>query len=339
MSVSGRVGVREVAHRAGVSTQTVSRVINEAGNVRPMTRTRVLAAMAALGFSVNNAARALGTRMSRTIGVVASDATLYGPTLAISALEAAARERDRWISTGFVDGRESGSADAAAGWLVSQGVDGLVVVGPRVPLVTDPRPDVPVVVMHTGTARPPSARGATLAVRHLLDLGHRRLVRLGGPADWAEESARNRGYQSAVKGHGVETILRWRGDWTAGAGFAATPDVIEAMDRGTTAVVVANDQMALGLIAGLAERGTAVPRDVSIVGFDDNPDAAYYLPRAHNRLGRHRRRGTTLHRGRLGGLFGVRRPSAPPDRPVVHGSRLTGERSRKRPWRSTGCYR
>jgi DNA-binding LacI/PurR family transcriptional regulator len=277
MSVSGRVGVREVARRAGVSTQTVSRVINEAGNVRPETRTRVLAAMAELGFSVNNAARALGTRMSRTIGVVASDATLYGPTLAISALEAAARERDRWISTAFVDGRESGSADAAAGWLVSQGVDGLVVVGPRVPLVTDP-PDVPVVVMHTGDGATAQRRGATLAVRHLLDLGHRRLVRLGGPADWAEESARNRGYQSAVRGHGVETILRWRGDWSAGAGFSATPDVIEAMDRGTTAVVVANDQMALGLIAGLAERGKAVPRDVSVVGFDDNPDAAYYLP-------------------------------------------------------------
>jgi DNA-binding LacI/PurR family transcriptional regulator len=277
MSASGRVGVREVAQRAGVSTQTVSRVINGASNVRQETRTRVLAAMAELGFSVNNAARALGTRVSRTIGVIASDATLYGPSLAISALEAAARDRDRWITTAFVDKHDGGSADVAAGWLLSQGVDGLIVVGPRVPRVPFPR-DVPVVVMHAEEGATAQRGGAALAVRHLLDRGHRRLVRLGGPAHWAEESARNRGYQDAVRGRGIDTLLRWRGDWSAAAGFSAAPGVIDAMDRGATAVVVANDQMALGLIAALAERGKTVPRDVSVVGFDDNPDAAYYMP-------------------------------------------------------------
>ena len=85
----GRVGVRDVARAAGVSTQTVSRVINEQPNIRPETRDRVLAAIAALGYRVNNAARSLGTRTTRTLGVIASDATLYGPAVGIAALETA----------------------------------------------------------------------------------------------------------------------------------------------------------------------------------------------------------------------------------------------------------
>jgi DNA-binding LacI/PurR family transcriptional regulator len=281
MPVSRRVGVREVALRAGVSTQTVSRVINGATGVRAETSDRVLAAMAELGFRVNNAARALGTRKSRTIGVVAGDATLYGPTVAISELESAARERDRWIATAFVDAHDAGSVEAGSDWLVSQGVDGLIVVGPHEPtfdLLARVQRDVPVVGMHRGEGAAAQREGAALAVRHLLDLGHRRLVRLGGPPDWAEESARSRGYDDAVDGFGVDTVLRLHGDWSAAAGFAAAPDVSDAADRGATAVVVANDQMALGLIAGLAEQTISVPRDVSVVGFDDNPDAAYYRP-------------------------------------------------------------
>ena len=281
MSVPGRVGVREVAQRAGVSTQTVSRVINGASGVRQETSDRVLSAMAELGFRVNNAARALGTRMSRTIGVVASDTTLYGPTVAISALEAAARERDHWIATAFVDAHDAVSVEAGSDWLVSQGVDGLIVVGPHEPvlaLLARVQRDVPVVAMHAGEGATAQREGAVLATRHLLALGHRHLIRFGGPKDWAEESARSLGYDDAVEGRGVETVLRRHGDWSAAAGFAAASDVIHAMVSGATAVVVANDQMALGLIAGLAERGVTVPRDLSVVGFDDNPDAAYYRP-------------------------------------------------------------
>ena len=281
MPVSRRVGVREVAQRAGVSTQTVSRVINGSTSVRRETTDRVLAAMAELGFRANNAARALGTHLSRTIGVVASDATLYGPTVAISALEAAARERDRWIATAFVDAHDAGSVEAGSDWLVSQGVDGLIVVGPHEPtvdLLARVQRDVPVVAMHRGEGATAHREGAALAVHHLLDLGHRRFVRIGGPTDWAEESARSRGYDHAVEERGADTVLRRHGDWSAAAGFAAAPDVVAAVHRGATAVVVANDQMALGLIAGLAEHGTSVPADVSVVGFDDNPDAAFYRP-------------------------------------------------------------
>ncbi|MBN9170997.1 MAG: LacI family DNA-binding transcriptional regulator, partial [Microbacterium sp.] len=97
------VGVREVAERAGVSTQTVSRVINARPGIRDETRERVQAAIAELGYRVNNAARSLGTRRSRTLGVIASDATLYGPSVGIAALETAARARGMWMATAYAD--------------------------------------------------------------------------------------------------------------------------------------------------------------------------------------------------------------------------------------------
>src|SRR5262245_66156374 len=87
----GRVGVRDVSQLAGVSTQTVSRVLNNSTSLREETRQRVLEAMAQLDYRPNNAARALGTATTRTLGVVATDVTLYGPTLALAALAAAAR--------------------------------------------------------------------------------------------------------------------------------------------------------------------------------------------------------------------------------------------------------
>src|SRR6478609_194164 len=126
-----RVGVRDVARLAGVSSQTVSRVINEHPHIRPETRSRVLDAMAALDYRVNNAARALGTRTTRTLGVVASDATLYGPSAGIGALEAAAREVGRWVATAYADAADAASVEGAARHLLGQGVDGIIVVAPH----------------------------------------------------------------------------------------------------------------------------------------------------------------------------------------------------------------
>jgi len=278
-----RVGVRDVARLAGVSTQTVSRVLNEHASVRDETRRRVLDAMDELGFRVNNAARALGTRRSRTLGVIASDATLYGPSAAISALESAARRRALWIATAYADADDEASVDEALEHLLSQGVDGVILVAPHretVAALRGRRLGVPVEAMHSGAGSVRQAEGAALAVDHLAALGHRRVARLGGPGDWVEEAARADGFRDAVARHGLECVGEWAGDWSAHAGSAVAADVAEAVRRpdGPTAVVVANDQMALGLIAGLHAAGLDVPGDVSVTGFDDNPDAAYYRP-------------------------------------------------------------
>lgn len=285
-----RVGVRDVAAAAGVSTQTVSRVINDHPHIRPETRERVVAAMAELGYRVNNAARALGTATTRTIGVVASDTDLYGPAAGIGALERAARSAGRWIATAYADGADAASVTAAADHLLAQGVDGIVVVAPHtaaLEALAAASPGVPVVPLHSrvGGAGTPAdgdrgAEGAALAVDHLLDAGHRRIAQLSGPAAWLEAVARDTGAESALARRGLQLAGRWRGDWSAASGAALAPEIATAVGEagGPTAIVVANDQMALGLVSGLASRGVDVPADVSVVGFDDHPDAAFYRP-------------------------------------------------------------
>lgn len=282
-SEAGRpVGVRDVARLAGVSTQTVSRVLNDYPGIRDETRQRVLDAVASLGYRMNNAARALGTRRSRIIGVVASDTSLYGPSAGIAALEAAARERGRWVATAYADADDAESVLAAVGHLLAQGVDGIVLVAPHVgtrAAVERAAITIPVVSLHAE----PGARqadGAGLTVAHLAELGHRRIAEIAGPSDWLESSVRSAGIAAAAERVGVRVVARWEGDWTAASGHALVDAVAREMRAADapTGIVVANDQMALGLIAGLTARDVAVPEAVSIVGFDDNPDAAFYTP-------------------------------------------------------------
>ncbi|GAA5026308.1 LacI family DNA-binding transcriptional regulator [Microbacterium fluvii] len=278
-----RVGVRDVARLAGVSTQTVSRVINAHPNIRDETRARVLDAMEALDYRVNNAARSLGTATTRTLGVIASDATLFGPAAAIAALETAARAQARWIATAYADAADEASVDDAVAHVLGQGVDGVILVAPHVRAferLEAMRLGVPLIAMHGGAGAEPQSAGAALAVAHLAGLGHRRIARLGGPADWAEEVARAEGFAAAARTHDIVVTAQWSGDWSAAAGAARAPEIAAAIPEGDgpTAIAVANDQMALGLIAGLRDAGLEVPRDVSVTGFDDVPDAAYYRP-------------------------------------------------------------
>ncbi|MDW4571933.1 LacI family DNA-binding transcriptional regulator [Microbacterium sp. M3] len=280
---SRRIGVREVARAAGVSTQTVSRVLNEHPNIRPETRQRVLQAISDLGYRVNNAARALGTRTTRTLGVIASDATLYGPAVGIAALEAAARDAGRWIATAYADASAEASVRDAADRLLAQGVDGLVVLAPHaatLAALTGAHPGIAIAALHAGPGAERQEEGAALAVSHLVELGHRCIGRVAGPEEWLEARSRETGTLRALAAAGLEPGPRWGGDWTAGAGARLAAEVAAAVRTpdGPTAVAVANDQMALGLIAGLREAGLDVPGEVSVVGFDDNPDAAYYRP-------------------------------------------------------------
>ena len=274
--VGKRIGMREVAEAAGVSTQTVSRVLNDYPGIRDATRERVRAAVAALDYRVNNAARALGTSLTRTVGVVASDAVLHGPAAGIAALERAARARGRWISTAYTDSDDPADIDAAVRHLLDQGVDGIVLVAAHGATSLEGY-DVPLVPLY-GESGIRQREAAALVVDHLADLGHRRLLEVAGPADWREARARATGVAEAVARRGLARDAGFEGDWSAASGSALAPVIADRVRAGATAVAVANDQMALGLIAGLAGRGLTVPGDVSVAGFDDNPDAAFYAP-------------------------------------------------------------
>lgn len=271
-----RIGVREVAVAAGVSTQTVSRVLNGYPGIRDATRKRVLDAVAALDYRVNNAARALGTSLTRTVGVVASDAVLHGPAAGIAALERAARARGRWISTAYTDSDDPADIDAAVRHLLAQGVDGIVLVAAHGATPLEGY-DVPIVPLY-GESGIRQRDAAALIVDHLADLGHRRILEVAGPSDWREALARTAGVADAVTRRGLALVGRVEGDWSAASGSALAATVAVHVGEGATAVAAANDQMALGLVAGLAALGAVVPRDVSVAGFDDNPDSAFYTP-------------------------------------------------------------
>ncbi|MDZ5144826.1 LacI family DNA-binding transcriptional regulator [Microbacterium testaceum] len=271
-----RIGVRDVAVAAGVSAQTVSRVLNGYPGIREATRERVLDVVAALDYRVNNAARALGTSLTRTVGVVASDAVLHGPAAGITALERAARARGRWISTAYTDSDDPADIDAAVRHLLDQGVDGIVLVAAHGATSLEGY-DVPIVPLY-GESGSRQRDAAALVVDHLADLGHRRIVEVAGPSDWREALARTAGVADAVDRRGLERADRLEGDWSAASGAAVAEAVASGIAAGATAVAVANDQMALGLTAGLTSRGLRVPADVSVAGFDDNPDAAFYTP-------------------------------------------------------------
>ena len=277
--------IRDVARVAGVSYQTVSRVLNDSEAIRPATRERVLQAIDELGYRPNQAARALVTSRSRTIGVLSSQSSQYGPATSIAAIEAAAREAGYRLSITNTASSEYASIKAGVDYLMSQAVEALVVIAPQVRVfeaLQDLSVSVPIVTLES-TGRDPrrslsvdQVAGARLATRLLLDLGHRDILHLAGPQDWIEAEARMQGYLEALADADARTRAPILGDWTASFGYYAGLELLRVRDF--TAVFVANDQMALGLLHAARELGLQVPDDLSVVGFDDIPEAAHFAP-------------------------------------------------------------
>ncbi|MCP1427855.1 DNA-binding LacI/PurR family transcriptional regulator [Microbacterium foliorum] len=274
---SGRVSMAMVASRAGVSGQTVSRVVNDSPRVDPATRERVETAMAELGYRPHRAARALRTGRSQTIGLVVTTLATVGNSRMLQATAEAAAERGYALT--LVTAGDS-VADAFER-LSEQEVDGAIVLNEASALV--PAADRPaglrlVVVDAPATAdlavvHSDHVGGAAAATAHLLEIGHPTVHHLAGPADSFAAGERERGWRDTLVAAGVEPTPIVRGDWTAEAGFLAGEALLAA-----SAVFCANDQMALGLLRALADAGRRVPEDVSVIGFDDVPDAANYRP-------------------------------------------------------------
>jgi DNA-binding LacI/PurR family transcriptional regulator len=286
----GAQGIRQasladVAEVAGVSHMTVSRVINGTGPVRPETRARVEAAIRRLDYRPNSAARALVTGRSGTLGVIALDSTLYGPASTLYGIEKAARDAGYAITISSISRPQVQSISDAVETLRGQAVEGILVIAPHVSagpaLERTPR-DVAMVAVSAGESTPMPVvtvdhhDGARRATEHLLALGHRTVWHVAGPEDWLEARSRERGWRETLASHGIEAPRVLHGDWSPRSGY----DIGRALaaEREMTAVFVANDQMALGMLRAFAEAGIAVPRDVHVVGFDDVPEAAYFSP-------------------------------------------------------------
>jgi len=275
----------DVGLLAGVSHQTVSRVINGSRHVSPATRERVLAAMEELGYRPNSIARALATGHSRTLGVVSIDTPLYGPAQTLFGIERAAHAADYFTLIASLRQIDRAGVTDAVQRLRLQGVAGILVIvadaeaaaalqelGLDMPLVcveAGPEHGIPVVAVDQGA-------GARLATQHLLDLGHPTVHHLTGPPGSIESRQRVAGWRGALEQTGAPVIAPLTGDWGARSGYHAGRRL--AADPAVSAVFSSNDQMALGVLRAMHEAGRRVPDEVSIAGFDDIPEAQYLIP-------------------------------------------------------------
>jgi DNA-binding LacI/PurR family transcriptional regulator len=274
----------DVAAEAGVSVMTVSRVLNEFPGVADETRRRVERAIARLGYQANTAARILAGGRSGVIGVIAVESEQFGPSHTLFGIEAAARTSGQTLS--FVTMAPSGEDMAATlDRLRASHVDGVIVVAPVrevVEATTRIQGDLPVVVVGgdptigSPTVTIDQEAGARRATQHLLDLGHRTVHHIAGPKNWIDATARTRGWSETLRAAGVRRPRPLIGDWSAAGGCARGARL--ARDPEVTAVFAANDQTALGVIRAILEAGRRVPDDVSVVGFDDTPESAYFAP-------------------------------------------------------------
>ncbi|TFD61792.1 LacI family DNA-binding transcriptional regulator [Cryobacterium suzukii] len=277
--------IRDVARLAGVSHQTVSRVLNSHPSIRESTRLRVQQVIDELQYRPSSAARALVKGQSRTIGVLSALSAEYGPASSIAAIQDAAREAGYFVNTANLSRGEPSSIQAAVDHLMYQSVEGIVVIAPQVRVIEAIEKlaiAVPYVTLQSTSGEGKHVlsvdqiAGARVATRHLIDLGHRNIYHLAGPQDWIEAEARMRGFLEEMGANDVPTTAPILGDWTADFGYYAGRELLRVRDF--TAIFSSNDQMALGLMHAIRDAGLDIPRDVSIVGFDDIPEAAHFWP-------------------------------------------------------------
>lgn len=277
------VTINDVARAARVSVATVSRALNGADNVLPATKQRILDIARDLRFTPSVAARSLITRRTDTIGALLPD--LYGEYFSefIRGIDQAARARGLHL---LVSSSHGDASQAAAALRAMHGrVDGLLVMSPHADaqfLSHNLPANLPAVLVNTGMVLPGHAGftvdnfgGAFAMTRHLATGGRKRIAFIAGPPGNHESQERQRGYQAALR-TGMQTLL-FEGDFTEEAGCAAGRRIAQAKPR-PDAVFAANDMMAVGALAALAEAGLRVPEDVAVAGFDDIPIARYVSP-------------------------------------------------------------
>lgn len=282
-----RATMLDVAQIAGVSYQTVSRVINEQPNVKAETRQRVLDVIAELHYRPDRNARSLAAHQTKTLAMITFGIDYYGPLQMAINVEAAARDAGYDLITATLEDTDYGPVRSVLDRLLAWRVDGVVLIASIYREGSEQliryMNQTPMIVLDNRLGSPvPSVAvdqrtGGYTAAKHLLDLGHRKIGIINGPKDWFGAFHRREGWLNALHEAGLEPVFEQEGDWSAADGYIA---VNEEHEKGAdyTALLCGNDTMALGAITALRGLGKRIPEDISLVGFDGMPDSQYYDP-------------------------------------------------------------
>ncbi len=280
--------IYDVARLAGVSHQTVSRYLKGYEGIRPATRERVEQALKTLDYRMNMAARSLATRRSNRVAALVHDIVQVGPSKTAQGASSGASEAGYVLDFISLDFRDREAIDAALDLVNRQDLAGVIALSTtddmsaafaatdfRMPayIVPEDEDDDDLASDDPHTVH---GHGMKVSVDHLVELGHRRFFYIAGPTGWSSARNREAAYHFALEHHGITSLGRAEGDWSPASGHRAAHDA--AVHTDATALLVANDQMALGAMLALEEAGKRVPDDVSVVGFDDIPEAPFFRP-------------------------------------------------------------
>lgn len=267
----------DVAREAGVSLKTVSRVVNEPDAVRPATRDAVHAAMERLGFRTNYAARSLKLGSYKTVGLVFFE--LHGGELSVlSGISTAAAQKGYAITLVTAAPGEQLTLGEAARRMATLPVDAMIFnlgrmvddfEGYRSPTGLKTVIVTPFEQVGCTTVSDDQAGAARIAVQRLVELGHRQIRFIAGPAESLASRNRELGWREALAQAGLDAVEPLRGDWGADSGYEAGAR-LAASDAECTAILAGNDNMAYGAMLALRDAGVDVPGDVSVIGFDDS---------------------------------------------------------------------
>jgi LacI family transcriptional regulator len=286
---SNRVTIRQVAKEAGVSTQTVSRVVNNLPGVLPETRSRVQETIDRLGYRPNVIARSLSQRRSCTLGVVATGIEYYGPSRTLMGIEQKANLAGYSLSLNLLHEPETADVAPLLDGFLSRQVDGIIwatqEIGENLKWLQKENLPIPIVLIETQprkdvyTVNVDSQSGGRLAVEHLVSSGYRQIGVITGPMSWWSARERLQGWRTAMRAANlaVEDRQIEEGNWSTGSGAQCLERLLGRFSE-MDAVFVCNDQMALGVLQRARKLERRIPEDLAIVGFDDIPEAAYFWP-------------------------------------------------------------
>ncbi|MGD8406004.1 MAG: LacI family DNA-binding transcriptional regulator [Anaerolineales bacterium] len=283
--------IYEVAQAAGVSRQTVSRVLNDRPDVSSETRKRIKEIIEQLDYQPSAIARSLSLKKTYTFGVVTAGLKYLGPSRTLSGITRQADELGYGLLLKELASFSANNVTPLLQWFQSHHVDGLIWAAPEIGdnrnWLEDPSTeiDVPIIFMTMEKRKTISMvsidnfSGGKLATEHLIDLGRKNIGHISGPLDWWEARERKRGWEVALSatGHQPDDHMWVEGNWSSKNGKLAINELLNKFPE-MDAVFVGNDQMALSVLQTAWEAGVKVPDDLAVIGFDGISEAEYYSP-------------------------------------------------------------